>query len=281
MSKKTTDNPSGKKKRKNNRNRSRRNRRKKKQVRVSIGFIAFVLTVLAFLIALPHIRDNAPKDKGASIPSGSYSYGIDISHYQEKIKWDSLMVMTGKDGRTILSKTHAKALKPVSFVFIKATEGSNMKDRHFRKHWEEAGKRNIRRGAYHFFRSSKNGTLQARHFIRTVGNLRYKDLPPVLDIETIHKGCSDDILNARALEWLEEVERHYGRKPIVYSSASFISDHLSKEIMERYPIWVAHYDVEQPQTESWMFWQFTDKALVYGVEGYIDLNVCQTSILEK
>ena len=51
--------------------------------------------------------------------------------------------------------------------------------------------------------------------------------------------------------------------------------------MERYPIWVAHYDVEQPQTENWMFWQFTDKALVYGVEGYIDLNVCQTSILEK
>lgn len=258
----------------------RQNRRKKKQIRVGIGFAACFLAFLTLIIALPHIKDCSSKEKGAAVPSGAYSYGIDISHYQDNIQWDSLMVMTDGAGRTIRSKIQAKSIKPVSFVFIKATEGANMKDRHFKKHWQEAGDRDIRRGAYHFFRSSKSGKVQARHFINTVGPLRHKDLPPVLDIETIHPGCPDETLNQRALEWLHEVEAHYGRKPIVYSSASFIQNHLCKEIRSGYPIWVAHYEVDSPRHGTWRFWQFTDKAIVYGIDGRIDLNVCRSSDLK-
>ena len=278
MSKKMTVEPisRGKIRKKRGSGKKRKAGRKKK-IRVSFSIIACILLLLALLIALPHLKEGAPKEKGASIPIGAYSYGVDISHYQDDILWDSLMVMADGKRNTILSKTYAKELKPVSFVFIKATEGANMKDKHFKEHWEEAGKRNLKRGAYHFFRSSKSGKVQATHFIRTVGSLRHKDFPPVLDIETIHPGCSDELLNRRALEWLEEVEKHYGRKPIVYSSASFISNHLSDEIKERYPIWVAHYNVGQPATDKWMFWQFTDRAVVYGIEGYVDLNVCRTS----
>lgn len=254
---------------------------KRKQVKISLGVVSFTIAAIIVLIALPYIQDRSPKVIGSAVPHGDYTYGIDISHYQTRIRWDSLMVMTDGARNTILSKTEAKDLKPVSFVFIKATEGADMKDRHFMEHWEEAGKRNIRRGAYHFFRSSKDGKQQARNFINNVGNIRYKDLPPVLDIESVHPGCSDELLNRRALAWLQEVERHYGRKPIVYSSASFISSHLKDEITDNYPIWVAHYDVIQPDTEKWMFWQFTDKAVVYGIDGYVDLNVCPVEIFNN
>lgn len=274
MSKKKTAKPISKRKpAKKKANKKKR----KKQINIGFGIVSCIILILAFIIALPHIKDGSSKEKGSPIPIGAYSYGIDISHYQTDIHWDSLMVMTDGRRNTILSKTGAKELKSVSFVFIKATEGANMKDKHFKEHWEEAGKRNLKRGAYHFFRSSKSGKVQATHFIRTVGSLRHKDFPPVLDIETIHPGCSDELLNRRALEWLEEVEKHYGRKPIVYSSASFISNHLSDEIKERYPIWVAHYNIGQPATDKWVFWQFTDRAVVYGIEGYVDLNVCRTS----
>lgn len=274
MSKKKTAKPISKRKpAKKKANKKKR----KKQINIGFGIVSCIILILAFIIALPHIKDGSSKEKGSPIPIGAYSYGIDISHYQTDIHWDSLMVMTDGKRNTILSKTYAKELKPVSFVFIKATEGANMKDKHFKEHWEEAGKRNLKRGAYHFFRSSKSGKVQATHFIRTVGSLRHKDFPPVLDIETIHPGCSDELLNRRALEWLEEVEKHYGRKPIVYSSASFISNHLCDEIKERYPIWVAHYNIGQPATDKWVFWQFTDRAVVYGIEGYVDLNVCRTS----
>ena len=127
--------------------------------------------------------------------------------------------------------------------------------------------------AGHFFRSSKDANAQATHFIRTVGDLSADDLPPVLDIETIHKGCSYKTLNEKALIWLRAVEKHYGRKPIVYSSASFINDILSKEITDNYPIWVAHYGVSKPRCDRWHIWQFADNATVYGIAGEVDLNV--------
>ncbi len=247
--------------------------KKRGQITVSIRVVAFVIFAVSIMVALPYLKDSSPREKGAAIPQGDYLYGIDISRYQADIQWDSLMVLTDGEGRTIQSKTFAKEIKPVSFVYIKATEGLNMKDKHFKRHWEKAAEAGISRGAYHFFRSSKNGEIQANHFIKTVGELRYKDLPPVLDIETIHPGCNDKQLNERALEWLRAVEAHYGRKPIVYSSAAFIKEHLSKEITDNYPVWVAHYNSKGPAFEGWDIWQFTDQALIHGISGPVDLNV--------
>lgn len=255
--------------------------RGKKETRLGLWTIIAILAGLSIILSWPFITKRHTGEKGAALPQGEYVYGLDISHFQTDIQWDSLMVLSGKDRKTIKSPEHAKDIRPVSYVFIKATEGSTMKDKRFSRHWKEAGESNIRRGAYHFFRSSKDPGQQARNFIRTVGNLRYKDLPPVLDIETIHSGCSHKTLNSRALEWLKIVEKHYGRKPIVYSSSSFIEDILCDEIKDNYPIWVAHYDVDTPRYKDWDFWQFTDKALVHGVEGYVDLNVCSTETFRK
>lgn len=258
-----------------------RGQRKKKKIEVSIWIVGAVLLALCLWTIWPYISDRSSPDRGDTVPKGSYCYGIDISHYQDNIQWDSLMVLTDGSRRTIRSKIAAKDIKPISFVFIKATEGSSMKDRKFKDHWKEAEKRNIPKGAYHFFRSSKSGEIQARHFIKTVGVIGSDDLPPVLDIETIHKGCSRKILNDRALDWLDTITEHYGRKPVIYSSASFIENYLSDEIKKNYPIWVAHYETDRPRCRKWLFWQFTDKAVVYGIEGYTDLNVCSSEFLKS
>lgn len=256
-------------------------KRKKRQIEVGIPVVGAVLLALFIWTIWPYLSDRSSPEKGDRVPEGAYCYGIDISNYQEDIQWDSLMILTDRARRTIRSKITAKDIKPVSFVFIKSTEGSSMKDKKFRHHWQKAEEHNISKGAYHFFRSSKNGEVQARHFIKTVGKIGPNDLPPVLDIETIHKGCSRKTLNKRALDWLETVSEHYGRKPVVYSSASFIEDILSEEITKNYPIWVAHYETENPRHENWKIWQFTDKAIVYGIEGYTDLNVCSPEFLKS
>ena len=259
----------------------RKKKHKKHKIHINLWTVAAIIIALAAMIALPYLGDRRTGEKGAKVPEGGYSYGIDISHFQPKVQWDSLMVLTDGSGRTIRSMKYAKDIKPVSYVFVKATEGNSMKDKNFRNHWTEAGKRSIRRGAYHFFRSSKDPVQQAESFISTVGELRYKDLPPVLDIETIHPGCSHESLNKKALIWLKTVEKHYGRRPIVYSSASFIEDILCKEIKENYPIWVAHYGTERPKCSRWHIWQFTDKAVVHGVSGHVDLNACRTTTLDE
>ena len=265
---------------------AQKRKRKRKPIKIKVttyvmSAVLIVLLAIAATIAKPYIKERGQVCKGASVPTGYYCYGIDISRYQPDIEWDKIKVLTDAQGRTTNSINQAKDIKNISYVFIKATEGNSFKDKYFKRHWKNAEKRGIRRGAYHFFRSSKDAELQANHFIKTVGDLSATDLPPVLDIETIHKGCSYKTLNAKALIWLKAVEKHYGRKPIVYSSASFINDILSKEITDHYPIWVAHYGVARPRCDKWHIWQFADNATVYGIAGEVDLNVTTEETLRK
>ncbi len=252
-------------------------RRKKRKIKLSpLTALASAAVLLGLFILIPVLKRPAlPSDAGVVIPSvGFTSCGIDISHNNKgPVIWDSLMVMTDRSGRTVKSLQDAARVFPVRFVFIKATEGVSLKDTKFREYWREAGERDIQRGAYHFFRSSKDGRTQARNFISAVGELRHSDLPPVLDIETIHRGCSRKTLNDRALEWLRTVELHYGRRPVIYTSDSFAKNILSDEITANYPVWIAHYGVDSPDFESWEYWQFTDRALVYGLPEPVDLSV--------
>ena len=263
---------------------NKRRRRKPRKVRLTaygvVAVLALLVAVAAF-IARPYIKERHEIDKGAPVPAGYYCYGIDISKYQSEIEWDKLKVLTDARGRTTNSIAQAKDIRNISYAFIKATEGTALKDKCFRRHWNNAGKAGIRRGAYHFFRSSKDARLQALHFIRTVGTLSEEDLPPVLDIETIHKGCSKKALNDKALIWLKTIEQHYGRKPIVYSSASFIEDIICTDIKDNYPIWVAHYQTRKPRCNRWHFWQFAEDAVVYGIEGKVDLNVTSEETLKS
>ena len=258
---------------------AKRTRRKKiKPRKVNIGVwtgVGIAASVILAMVIMFFSRDGGSgHETGAKVPAGYWRYGIDISHHNTGgIVWDSLFVLTDKHGRTIRDHHLAKDIQPVSFVFIKATEGVSLVDKDFRKNWSDAGRSGLRRGAYHFFRSSKDGEAQAKLFIKTVGGLRFKDLPPVLDIETIHREGSRGKLNEEALKWLRIIEEHYGKKPIVYAGASFAKDYLGKDITDNYPVWIAHYEKDKPDFEGWTWWQFTDKAVVKGVPGLVDLSV--------
>lgn len=256
--------------------RPRRKKRKPKKVNIGVWTAVGIAASIILALAVMFISQGGGggHETGAKVPPGDWRYGIDISHHNAgDIVWDSLYVLTDKRGKTIRDHHLAKDIRPVSFVFIKATEGVSMVDKDFKRNWQDAGRSGLRRGAYHFFRSSKDGEAQARLFIKTVGDLRFKDLPPVLDIETIHRGGSMKKLNEEALKWLETIEGHYGRKPIVYTGSSFARDWLSKRITDNYPVWIAHYEKDRPDFDGWTFWQFTDKAVVKGVPEPVDLSV--------
>ncbi|MGN0190870.1 MAG: glycoside hydrolase family 25 protein [Candidatus Cryptobacteroides sp.] len=222
------------------------------------------------IAALVMFRDA---EKGATVPKGNYDYALDISKYQRDVNWDSLMVITDATGRTVQSIEKASSIRRIRYIMIKATEGERHTDRLFKDHWEKSAAAGYGRGAYHFFRSSKSGAVQAENFIRTVGPLRHSDLAPILDVETVHRGCSREQLNSGIGEWLETVERHYRRKPIIYTSDSFLKDWLSPEIVRDYPVWIARYSDEAPVFDAWVFWQFTDRAAVYGIPSPCDLSV--------
>ena len=251
-----------------------RKRKQARRIRLSPWIVAAALLFLAAIVLFPYYRNGKFARTGAVVPSDARQFCLDISHYNEGIVWDSLMVVIDNHGRTSKDLLKAKRVYPLSRIVIKATEGERMKDGKFSSYWEEAGKRGYVRGAYHFFRSSKDPAKQAANYIGTV-KLRHSDLPPVLDVETMHVGCTREELNRNVLAWLKAVEKHYGRTPIVYTSDSYARDILSAEITGHYPIWIARYNAEPPRFSPWTMWQFTDKAVLYGVSGYVDLSVIQ------
>ena len=250
-----------------------RKRKKTRKWKVSPWIVAAGLALVAIGVLSPYIHAGRFVSTGARIPDGARHFCVDLSHHNDRIVWDSLKVVVDRSGHTTKDLLHAKAIYPVSTVILKATEGERMVDKRFDEYWAEAGQREYTRGAYHFFRSSKDPQKQADRYIAAV-QLRHKDLPPVLDIETIHAGCSQEELNRKALAWLQAVEKHYGRKPIVYTSDSFARDILSPDITAQYPMWIARYNRKEPRFADWIMWQFTEEAIVYGANGgSVDLSV--------
>lgn len=256
----------------------KRKRKKKGGKEISVWwFVALAAVTVTIFVIAPLFLSRCTGETGVQVPEGHYGYAVDISKYQKGIVWDSLMVLTDAQGHTMRDIKAATTIQRVRYVMVKATEGENHRDALFSDHWKRSAKAGYSRGAYHFFRSSKSPEKQAQNFIHTVGNIRHKDLPPILDVETIHAGCSNSELNRRLLVWLGIIEEHYGRRPIIYTGDAFLRERLSAEIFEHYPIWIARYgsgsSLEAPRFKNWMMWQFTDHATVYGIPTPCDLSV--------
>lgn len=184
--------------------------------------------------------------------------GFDVSEYQGNIYWDAVGFLQDS--------------VPLHYVFVRATAGKDRPDLKFKDNWAAAKKHGFIRGAYHYYRPNENSLAQAQLFIKTV-KLEKGDLPPVLDIENLPKTQSMDSLKVGLKRWLQAVEFHYGVKPIIYSGESYYKDFLKKDF-KGYTFWIANYNffVEDIKDE-WMFWQFTDKGMVPGIKGPVDLNL--------
>ena len=196
---------------------------------------------------------------GIEMPLNYEIHGIDVSHHQDVIDWNSVEAMKVENVK-------------LGFAFIKATEGLINVDDQFDRNWGKAHDAGLIRGAYHFFLATKSGKVQADNFISTV-ELQKGDLPPVLDIEQTY-GVRTSDLRRRIKEWLCCIEDHYKVKPIIYTNVDFYDHYLGIEFDE-YPLWVAHYlQPHKPRIErSWIFWQHNETGKVNGIGNKVDFDV--------
>jgi len=205
------------------------------------------------------------KGYGICMPSGYQVHGIDISHYQGDINWNML-------------KQTRQGQFPISFIFMKATEGGDYSDDKFVANFDSAKAHGFIRGAYHFYNPKTDANKQADFFINSV-KLEPGDLPPVLDIEKKEKDIKK--LQADLKVWLRKVESHYGVKPIIYASYKFKTRYLNDSVFNSYPYWIAHYYVDSVRYDGdWKFWQHTDVGTLPGIDEKVDLNVFNGSLQE-
>lgn len=187
--------------------------------------------------------------------------GIDVSHFQGKVDWGRVQA-TG-----------------VAFAFAKATEGTTVGDAMFATNWAGIKDAGLLRGAYHFFRASKDAGQQANFFLSKV-TLSAGDLPPVLDVE-VTDGASDATLQAGVQAWLDAVAAQTGVTPMIYASPAFWNEHMTDQFGD-FPLWVAQYGVSAPRVpkgfKNWTFWQYSESGKVDGVSGKVDLDQFQGSM---
>ncbi len=251
---------------------------------------------------------NSPESDPAT-----WALGIDVAIFDGPINWSTVKkVGTTPPGSRRVARsgpgtTHHNTLTVhgVDFAFIRATDPNHpSKLRHgvdetFHTNWQEAREAGVIRGPYHFFRPEKDVAAQVDLFVSTVGSLEADDLPPVLDLEqTGHQ--TNEVIVERTHEWLQAVEKHFGRKPIIYVSPSFWNEHMlghqqpashhrrhhhhleppsensnptnnhaPQNGFNDYPLWIASYrshpHLPQHTWQDWTFWQYTDRGNVRGI----------------
>jgi lysozyme len=189
-------------------------------------------------------------------------HGIDVSKYQGDIDWTAV-----KDAG-------------VDFAFIKATEGGDNADPKFQRNWEGARAAGIPHGAYHFVYWCRPPHEEITHFER-VAPADPDALPPVLDVEATptSRTCKRTLYREEVLEdmrkMLVEMERHYGKRPIIYTSVDFYQSILHSNALSEYPIWVRstkYHPTVRYGDRKWHFWQYRSDGSVPGIRGAVDQN---------
>lgn len=207
----------------------------------------------------PQFGDVKPVDWPSTPPRHYPIHGIDISRWNQGIDWPVAQAAG------------------VSFAFIKATEGGDHIDPEFRTHWENARRAGVPRGAYHFWYHCRSGAEQAEWFIRNVPR-EAGALPPVLDLEWPRsRNCPvrpDGAHVRREAEvFLNRLERHYGQRPLVYTTPDFYKDtDLGRLRAEFWLRAVADHPSSVYPGQAWTFWQHTGTGIIQGIPGKVDIN---------
>lgn len=210
-------------------------------------------------------------------------YGLDISRYQHEkgrkrfnIDWKNLRIV-GLGHRISNLRVNGVVDYPVSFVYIKSTEGISIKNRYFMSDYTMARRQAIATGAYHFFSTRQSPLAQATYFLQN-SCFRRGDLPPMLDVEPsdaqIVSMGGAPVLFDNIRKWLKHVEAHVGVRPILYVNQRFIKKYLDQapDLKHDYHVWIARYGEYKPDVHL-TFWQLSADGRVRGIHSEVDLNV--------
>ncbi|KAJ7032052.1 glycoside hydrolase family 25 protein [Mycena alexandri] len=183
--------------------------------------------------------------------------GIDVSHFQTTVDW-AVVKASG-----------------VSFVYIKATEGTTFEDPTFSSKYTGATTAGLIRGGYHFAHpDSSSGATQANYFLAHGGGWSADGitLPGALDIEYNPDGAECYGLTASAMvSWISDFSSTYHaattRFPVIYTTTDWWTTCTgnSAAFATNNPLWIAHYASSVGTLPAgWSFttfWQYADSGV--------------------
>ena len=185
--------------------------------------------------------------------------GVDVSALQGDIDWPSARA-AGTD-----------------FAYIKATQGTDVRDERFAANWQAARDAGLRRGAYHVYSLCRLASDQATNFIATVPR-DDNALPAALDLDfDANCGARPDrkLLLSEVALFIQMVEAHTGKAMIIYMTQEFedayqISPAVNRSLWLRGMFFTPNYG-----SHPWVIWQANNQHRVDGISGPVGWNVLQ------
>lgn len=243
-----------------------------KRLRLTAGFQALVMVIV--LMAAVMIPQKEVQAAPAEVPQAAL--GIDVSRYQGLIDWEQV------------------AASGIQFAMIRIgyrtqETGVLNEDPFARYNLQEAQRVGIKTGAY-FFSTAVTAAEAVEEAMFTANILdKYKITYPVAyDCENYNsatsrqKALDKTTRTALAIHFLDTIASR-GYTPMFYSSKNAMENSRDWDmatLSARYKVWAAWYPQQQfPLTPACTYtgihhmWQYTDKAVIAGINGGVDMNV--------
>lgn len=213
-----------------------------------------ITTIILTILWLTSLTSRAQGQYVECEDTCRHIHGIDISHYQGTVFWE-----------TVGQNSH------MAFVYIKCSEGSERIDERFEKNIELAHRHGLKVGSYHFFRPRINLAQQLENF-KAQCRPGEQDLIPMIDIET-NSNMAEQAFCDSVVKFLAMVENAYHQKPLVYTYQNFYNKHLQHKV-DSYPLFIAKYTEDSPPVladgRDYVLWQYTGKGRLNGINTYVD-----------
>ena len=223
-----------------------------------ITTICILLLMIFSIIPISKVKAIEPASQT------TYS-GIDVSNYQGNINYNQVK----QSG--------------IEVVYIKATEGQTITDAYLNQNYQNAKANGLKIGFYHFVRARNNqqAILEAEHFVNAISGMT-ADCRLAMDFE-IFGNLTTTQVNEISFTFLRKVEELTGKEMVIYSNSNTARTVFSQELANMYPLWVAEYGVTRPQNNgkwnTWVGFQYTDKGIINGINGYVDRDIFTNQIL--
>ena len=224
----------------------------KKMLKKLVGFY-LVIAIIIFV--------NINFTYAITASSNEEYQGIDVSDWQGYIDY---------------SRVKASG---IDVVYIKASQGNNIKDAYFDINYENAKANGLKVGFYHFLTAtSTQEAVQEATFFASVISGKTPDCKLAMDYETFG-GVGIDEINSIALTFLETVERLTNKEVIIYSDLYNSQSTFRTELSQQYDLWLAYYESTSnlvnitTNWENYVGVQYTDRGNVPGIEGSVDRDI--------
>jgi GH25 family lysozyme M1 (1,4-beta-N-acetylmuramidase) len=233
--------------------------------------------------AIPH--NSYEQENLEILESGEYRYledgqvvshkGIDVSSYQGDIDWEKVAA----DG--------------VDFAFIRAvyrgygSAGRLVEDEKFDANMAGAMDAGISAGLYVYTQAISNEEVLEEANLAIAKAAKYTDhCTIVVDVEKV----ADAGGRMNALEVSERTRlvalfcqliEEAGYTPMIYCNLEMAVLMLDMEQLTGYDIWFAAYTDTLYYPYAYSVWQYTEKGIVDGIDGEVDLDLSFTQILSE